>query len=194
MIAAATLALLGDYDEVVEQLAADAPGRKLEERKWSVLEAATVPLAMSRGGNAASRLYGALVDRGPHGKADLLWALARGVTDAELAAGADKQLVDALEDPELIVRRYAIKALGDVTRVGPTDRNRYRADGLPDMRREGVSWWRSQLQRGLIRRTAGGRLGGDAEPAGPTGAPRPSAPPPEDDGDDERLPAAGGEP
>lgn len=194
MIAAATLALLGDYDEVVEQLAADAPGRKLEERKWSALEAATVPLALSRGGNAASRLYGALVDRGPHGKADLLWALARGVTDAELAAGADKQLVDALEDPELVVRRYAIKALGDVTRVGPTDRNRYRADGLPDMRREGVSWWRSQLQRGLIRRTAGGRLGGDAEPAGSTGAARPSTPPPEDDGDEDRLPAAGGEP
>jgi hypothetical protein len=194
MIAAATLALLGDYDELVEQLSSDAPGRRLEAGKWSVLEATTVPLALSRGGNAASRLYNAFVNRGPHGKADLLWMLARSVTDAELAAGADRQLVDALEDSDLVVRRYAIKELCEVTRVGATDRNRYRADGLPDMRQEGVDWWRKQLQRGLIRRTAAGRL--DApDAAGAAGAPRgPTVPPPEDDGDDERLPGAIREP
>jgi hypothetical protein len=194
-LAAATLALLGEYDDLVEQLAAEAPGRKLEAGKWSALEAATVPLALARGGNAASRLYGAFVNRGPHGKADMLWALARGVTDAELAAGADKLLVEALEDPDLIVRRYAIKTLCDVTRAGGLDRTRYRADGLPDMRREGVAWWRAQLQRGLIRRAAGGRLGaGDPETVGPTDPAGPAAPPAEDDGDDERLPAARREP
>jgi hypothetical protein len=193
MIAAATLALLGDYDELVEQLSADAPGRKLEAGKWSALEAASVPLALSRGGNAASRLYGAFVNRGPHGKADLLWRLARGVTDDELAAGVDRQLVDALEDSDLIVRRYAIKVLCDVTRAGAADRNRYRADGLPDMRREGVDWWRKQLQRGLIRRTANGRLDqADAAEAAAV-APERTEPPPEDDGDEDRLLPAGRE-
>lgn len=186
-IAAATLALLGDYDELVEQLGADTPGRELEAGKWSALEAATVPLALSRGGNAASRLYGAFVDHGPHGKADLLWMLARGVTDDELAAGVDRQLVDALEDPELIVRRYAIKVLCDVTRVGAVDRNRYRAERPPDLRREGVDWWRKQLQRGLIRRAAAGRLD-QPDPSEAAGvSPGRTQPPPEDDGDEARL-------
>jgi uncharacterized protein YdbL (DUF1318 family) len=193
MIAAATLALLGDYDELVEQLGADAPGRKLEAGKWSALEAATVPLALSRGGNAASRLHGAFVNRGPHGKADLLWKLARGVTDEDLAAGVDRELVDALEDPDLIVRRYAIKVLCDVTRAGAADRNRYRADGLPDMRREGVDWWRKQLQRGLIRRTANGRLDQADAAEAATAPPERTSPPPEDDGNDERLLPAGRE-
>lgn len=190
MIAAATLALLGDYDELVEQLTADAPGRKLEAGKWAALEAATVPLALSRGGVSAGRLYAALANRGPHGRADLLWNLASGVTDEDLAAGVDRQLVDALEDPDLIVRRYAIKVLCDVTRAGAADRNRYRADGLPDMRREGVDWWRKQLQRGLIRRTANGRL--DQADAAEAGAvpPERAAPPPEDDGGEDRRPRA----
>ena len=77
-----------------------------------------------------------------------------GVTDEELAAGADRAIVEALDDPDLIVRRYASKALVEITQASAVDRARYRPDGLADMRREGVLWWRSQLEKGLIRRPA----------------------------------------
>jgi len=154
MLAASTLALIGEFDDLVEQLSAESPGRKLEQRQWSQFQNATVPLALARGGNAASRLYESFVNRGPHGKADALWAMARGFTDEELTAGVDRALVEALDDPSLIVRRYASKALIDVTQPSAVDRTRYRPDGQPDMRREGVVWWRNQLEKGLIRRGA----------------------------------------
>ena len=154
MLAASTLALLGEFDDLVEQLSAEAPGRKLEQRQWSQFQNATVPLALARGGNAAARLYASFVNRGPHGKADALWAMARGFPDEELAAGVDRALVEALDDPSLIVRRYAIKSLVDVTQPSAVDRARYRPDGQPEMRRDGVVWWRSQLDKGLIRRDA----------------------------------------
>ena len=152
MLAASTLALIGEFDDLVEQLSAESPGRKLEQRQWSLFQNATVPLALARGGNAASRLYESFVNRGPHGKADALWAMARGFTDEELAAGVDRAIVEALDDPSLIVRRYASKALIDITQPSAVDRTRYRPDGQPDMRREGVVWWRNQLEKGLIRR------------------------------------------
>jgi hypothetical protein len=164
MLAAATLALIGEFDDLVEQLSTEAPGRKLEQRQWSQLEGSSVPLALARGGNAASRLYESFVNRGPHGKADLLWALARGVTDEELAAGADRVIVEALDDPSLIVRRYASKALNDITQPSAVDRTRYRPDGLAEMRRDGAGWWRGQLEKGLIRRSP--PAAGDTVPAG----------------------------
>ncbi|MFM8702283.1 MAG: hypothetical protein ACKOHG_00125, partial [Planctomycetia bacterium] len=114
------------------------------------------PWGGPRGGTPAPRLYESFANRGPHGKADVLWALARGVTDEDLVAGADRAIVDALDDPSLMVRRYAIKALVDITRPSAVDRARYRPDGLADMRREGVGWWRNQLERGLIRRSPRG--------------------------------------
>ena len=52
------------------------------------------------------------------------------------------------------MRRYASKALIDITQPSAVDRTRYRPDGQPDMRREGVVWWRNQLEKGLIRRGA----------------------------------------
>lgn len=154
MLAAATLALIGDFDDLVEQLSAEAPGRKLEQRQWTQFQAATVPLALARGGQAAQRLYESFVNRGPHGKADALFAMARGFTDEDLAAGVDRALVEALDDPSLIVRRYASKSLFDITQPSAVDRARYRPDGLPEMRRDGVNWWRTQLEKGLIRRGA----------------------------------------
>jgi hypothetical protein len=111
-----------------------------------------VPLALARGGNAATRLYDSFVNRGPHGKADVIWAMARGFTDGELVAGADRALVEALDDPSLVVRRYASKTLIDITQPTAVDRTRYRPDGQPDMRREGVLWWKNQLEKGQIRR------------------------------------------
>ena len=168
-LAASALALIGDFDDLVEQLAAEAPGKKLEARQWSQLEAATVPLALARGGNAASRLFESIVNRGPRGKADALKAMALGFTDQDLAAGADRGLVDALEDPSLIVRRYAIQSLVEVTQPSAVDRARYRPDGLPEMRQDGVLWWRGQLEKGLIRRSP--RAVGTAAPAADKAAP-----------------------
>ena len=168
-LAASALALIGDFDDLVEQLAAEAPGKKLEARQWSQLEAATVPLALARGGNAASRLFESFVNRGPHGKADAIKAMALGFTDQDLAAGADRGLVDALEDPSLIVRRYAIQSLVEVTQPSAVDRARYRPDGLPEMRQDGVLWWRGQLEKGLIRRSP--RAVGTAAPAADKAAP-----------------------
>jgi hypothetical protein len=109
-------------------------------------------LALARGGNAATRLRDSFVNRGPHGKADAIWAMARGFTDEELVAGADRTLVEALDDDDLVVRRYASKALIDITQPTAFDRMRYRPDGQPDMRREGVLWWKNQLEKGQIRR------------------------------------------
>ena len=154
MIAVETLALLGEYDELVELLSADGPGRKLEGRQWLSVEAATVPLALARGTTATGRLQKAFADRGPHGKAESLYAMARGFTDADLANGADAALVEALADADLVVRRYAIKCLCDIVQPSAADRLRYRPDGLPDLRRDGVNWWRGQLEKGLIRRAA----------------------------------------
>jgi len=152
VLAASTLALLGDFDAAVELLCAEAAGRRLEQRQWTILEAATVPLALARGTNAAAKLRTAFENRGPHGKAEELFAMARGFSDEQLAAGAAATLVAALDDPDLVVRRYAIKSLCDIVQPSAADRLRYRADGLPDLRREGAAWWRGQLQKGLIRR------------------------------------------
>jgi hypothetical protein len=154
MLAASTLALLGEFNDLVEQLATESDGRTLEPRQWSQLESTAVPLALARGGVAAARLQESFVNRGPHGKAEVLWAMARGFTDADLAAGADRGIVAALEDPDLIVRRYASKSLIDITQPNAVDRNRYRPEVTPDRRREGVLWWRGQLEKGLIRRGA----------------------------------------
>ncbi|MEI7781174.1 MAG: hypothetical protein WCJ18_04515, partial [Planctomycetota bacterium] len=98
MLAVSTLALLGEFEDLVELLCADAPGRKLEGRQWLQLEAATVPLALARGALAAGKLREAFANRGPHGKAEVLDAMARGFTNEELAAGADQALVTALDD------------------------------------------------------------------------------------------------
>ena len=184
MLAASTLALIGEFDDLVEQLAAESPGRKLEQRQWSQFQNATVPLALARGGNAASRLYESFVNRGPHGKADALWAMARGFTDEELAAGVDRALVEALDDPSLIVRRYASKAIIDITQPSAVDRTRYRPDGQPDMRREGVVWWRNQLEKGLIRR-AGPASGRPVRTAGEAAVPAQEPDEDPDEGPDE---------
>jgi hypothetical protein len=156
MAAVATLALLGEFDELVELLCEDAPNRRLKNGQWATVEAETVPLALARGANAAAKLRKAFEDHGPHGKADALFSMARGFTDADLAAGAAAALVEALDDPDLVVRRYAFKCLCDITQPSATDRLRYRPDTLPDPRREGVSWWRGQLEKGLVRRGASG--------------------------------------
>ena len=162
MLAVSTLALLGEFEDLVELLCADAPGRKLEGRQWLQLEAATVPLALARGELATGKLREAFASRGPHGKAEVLAAMARGFTNEELAAGADRALVAALDDDDLVVRRYASKCLCDIVQPSATDRLRYRPDGMPDLRREGVNWWQGQFEKGLVRRAGAQHSGGAA--------------------------------
>lgn len=153
-MAAATLALLGEYDELVILLSADRPGDQLEATQWLALEAATVPLALARGANSAAKLEATLQKRGPPGKGAMLFTLARGFSDAALAAGADAMLVEALTDPDLVVRRYAAKNLFEIVQPPAADRIRYRPDGLEEMRRQGAAWWRTQLEKQAIRRNS----------------------------------------
>ena len=152
--AVATLALLGDYDELVALLAAESVARKLEDRQWSRLVDMTVPLALARGANAAARLGQAFEARGPAGKGAELFAIARGFDDAALADGGDARLVAALDAPELVMRRFAIRTLLEVVQPGEADRGRYRPDRSQELRRESVAWWRKQLADGRIRRPA----------------------------------------
>jgi hypothetical protein len=152
--AVATLALLGDYDELVALLAAESVARKLEDRQWSRLVDMTVPLALARGANAAARLGQAFEARGPAGKGGELFAIARGFDDAALADGGDARLVAAIDAPELVVRRFAIRTLLEVVQPGEADRGRYRPDRSQELRRESVAWWRKQLADGRIRRPA----------------------------------------
>jgi len=153
VLAAATLALLGDYDEAVRQLSAESQGRELYAGQWAKLESLTVPLALARGANAAARFAKACAEQAPPGTADAVTRLARGFTPADLAAGADAWLVDALDDPHLVVRRYAFQRLMELTNPTAVDRLRYRPDGRPDQRRDGVEWWRRQQQDGRLRGT-----------------------------------------
>ncbi len=154
VLAAATLALLGDYDEAVRQLAAENPGRELYAGQWAKLESLTVPLALARGANAAARLAKAFADQAPAGTAESLTRLARGFSAADLAAGADAWLVDALDAPHLVVRRYAFQRLMELADPTAVDRLRYRPDGRPEQRREGIAWWRRQQEEGRLRGVA----------------------------------------
>ena len=151
--AAILLALEGSYDVAVEMLCAEEPGRRLEGRQWSALEAATIPLALARGPESVARLRKAWEDRGPAGRVELLMAMARGPDDADLASGADATLVEALASQELIVRRYALKNLVDVVEPSVFDRARFRPDAPDEGRRDGVAWWRSLQAKGGIRRS-----------------------------------------
>ena len=151
MLAASTLGMLGEYDELVELLGSEGAGRKLENRQWLSLEGATVPLALARGEMSAGRLHETFDRIGPPGRGELLFRMACGFSDEQLAAGADAELVAALEDSSLIVRRYAFKCLCEIVGPSAADKAKYRPDGLPELRQEGVSWWRSQQEKAAIR-------------------------------------------
>jgi hypothetical protein len=153
VFAATLLALEGSYEVAVEVLCAEGPGKRLEGRQWQSLEAATIPLAVARGVESAARLRKAWEDRGPPGRAELLMAMARGPEDPDLAAGAGATLVEALASTELVVRRYALKNLVDIVEPSVFDRARFRPDAPEEARRDGVAWWRSLHEKGLVRRS-----------------------------------------
>jgi hypothetical protein len=78
-----------------------------------------------------------------------------GFDDAALAAGGAERLVAALDAPELLLRRFAIRGLHEIVQPTPADRARYRPDRSRDLRRESVNWWRRQLDDGRVRRPGG---------------------------------------
>lgn len=164
MIAAATLAFMGDYRELVALLAAERP-LGLNETQWTTLEQLAVPLALARGENSAAALAEAFQAAGPPGKGDLLMACARGFSDDELAAGAAAQLVEALGDGSLAVRRFAIRRLIEIVQPDVRHRAVYRADRPATLRDDGIAWWKTQLDQGRIRH-------GGVPVAAPAGAPR----------------------
>lgn len=140
--AAETWALLGRFDELVTLLAAAEPPHALANRQWEMLEARSVPLALARGADTANRLRQALAARGPAGEADRLWRLACAFTPEEIAAGASGDLVAALDDDDLVVRRYALLRLVEAFAPPTVDRLRFRPDAPAERRRAGVDWWR----------------------------------------------------
>ena len=152
IFAAVSRALVDDYATAVDLLSAEAPGRKLEPVQWAALEGAVVPLSLLRGPESTERLRRAWEDHGPPGRAELLLGMGRGASDADLADGADRTLVDALGDTALVVRRYALAILADITRPSTFDRARFRPDAPEEARRDGVAWWRALLEKGAIRR------------------------------------------
>jgi len=94
------------------------------------------------------------VARCPPGRGAEIDRLARGFSDEELAAGGDGDLVAALDDPELVVRRYAIRNLRDCAPDDERGAAEYRPDRRQATPRAGVAWWRARLKDGLIRRGA----------------------------------------
>ena len=151
MIAAATLALLGDYRELVVLLTAEPP-LALTETQWSTLEHLAVPLALARGDNSAAALAEAFRVAGPEGKGEALLACARGFSDDDLAAGGAALLVESLGDGSLAMRRYAIRRLLEIMPPDARHRSLYRADRPDALRADGIAWWKTQLEQGRIRR------------------------------------------
>jgi hypothetical protein len=147
--AAATLALLGDFDFLVDVLCQESPDRKLREGEWMALEAMTVPLALARGANAASAFRQSFARKGPPGRADELFLLARGLTSDELSAGGAEGLVKALEDPALVVRRYALKNLLSLLPDPAVATRDYRPDRAMLLNDKGLAWWRARLAEGM---------------------------------------------
>jgi hypothetical protein len=152
LAAAATLAVLGEFDELARLLTADGPAA-LRDGQWERLDLVAVQPTLARGPKAADAFAQAIAAHGPPGSADTIVRFARGLGDDEVAAGGDAELVAALESPHLAVRRYAIANLVGITGAGNADRLHYRADWPDaDLRAKGVAWWRTRLEQGRIRR------------------------------------------
>lgn len=144
MAAASTLAQLGDYGPLVDLLCDERQGEKLSDSQWEAFQAATVPVALARGANAAARLRQTFAARGPAGRGDDIFTLARGLAADERAASA-AALVELLADPALVVRRYAFLELAALAPDDPAGRIDYRPDRSAALNERGVEWWRRKV-------------------------------------------------
>lgn len=163
MAAAATLALLGDYGELVGLLCEERPGERLAEGSWERLHFATVPLALARGANAAARLRQEFAARAPAGHGDEVFMLARLLPAGQ--ANDPLTLVDKLEDEALVVRRYALLNLVSMFPTGLVDRLEYRPDRAAALNERGVAWWRRRVTDEEGADAAAGRAADRAAPS-----------------------------
>lgn len=144
--AASTLALVGEFDELVRLLCADGDAGSLREAQWKSLVSDTIPLALGRGANAAARLKTAFVSQAPDGRGEELFRLACGLSAAEFAAGGAAALVAALDDPHLAVRRFAAAALLSAANSASEALAVYRPDRPASLNQQGLAWWRTRVK------------------------------------------------
>lgn len=143
--AAAALSLLGDQAPLATLLVEQSPQRMLRNEEWRCAERAAMPVAYAMGPRSYREMSRAIEAAAPPGAGELLVAL------AEQAAGVDEtrvqraQLVDALESPWLVVRRYAWQNLTAIDPPSGLDRLRYRPDRSADLNAAGVRWWRDRV-------------------------------------------------
>lgn len=159
-VAAGTLALIGDYGTAVQLLCEEAVGARLGESRWRAFEQDVVPLALARGIHSAERLRQTLVQQLGKDEGQRVFQLASGLTDGQLAEGGAAALVAALNDPRLVIRRYAVLRLEEILLPSPREQLRYRADAAAELRAEGARWWAVQLEKGLIQRSNVRQLSG----------------------------------
>ena len=156
--AVSTLALLGQYDELIELLSKEKQDNGLKDGEWTQMASSIVPLALSRGIKSATRFRESLEKKSPVGTAELLYKLINGYSNDELEAGADQVLIDALDNEHMVVRRYAILKLLDIVEGAEwfkeADRQKYKVDRSEASRKESLKWWRQQLDQKRIRRVS----------------------------------------
>ena len=143
--AAATLSLMGDHTLLARVLVEDSPRLRLREEEWRRLEQTTVPRVRVDGAGAAA-WHAALDAAAPAGAGAVLSAIVDAAADG--GAGRSAALVEALESPWLVVRRYAWYTLLDIEQPERFDRLRYRPDRPADLNADGVRWWRDRVARG----------------------------------------------
>lgn len=142
--AAATLSLMGDHTLLARVLVEDSPRLRLREEEWRRLEQTTVPRVRVDGEGAAA-WHAALDAAAPAGAGAVLSEIVDAATDG--GAGRSAALVEALESPWLVVRRYAWYTLLDIEQPERFDRLRYRPDRPADLNADGVRWWRDRVAR-----------------------------------------------
>jgi hypothetical protein len=96
-------------------------------------------------GEGAAAWHAALDAAAPAGAGAVLSAIVDAATDG--GAGRSAALVEALESPWLVVRRYAWYTLLDIEQPERFDRLRYRPDRPADLNADGVRWWRDRVAR-----------------------------------------------
>jgi hypothetical protein len=146
MLALRGLVTLGEYLPVVQALAAD----DLKPRNWEDL-IGELRDALARGPEEAQRVRAAFMTAHPT-DGDLLYRMLWGYSDAELARGADAQLVGMLEHASLTHR---VLAVWNLKRILGGKSLLYDPSAIPAERAKAAARWRDKLNQGGIRSEGG---------------------------------------
>jgi hypothetical protein len=143
------------------------PARKFD---WSDFYIDQLREAVARDLDSAAAVRLALEKQYPQQAADLyrmLW----GYTEKDLQAGADKDLVKALEDDTLAVRVLGYWNLRDLTGMGAS----YKPEQTAAKRQQPIRRWRQRLEAGEIRLKTPEEKAGAAAEEGVAPLPAPEA-------------------